>query len=222
MPFCDNEVVRASLAVPPALNLHGDTTEKEVLRRAFEDILPAEIARRPKYALPESRDVRLYRLILSEFDAAMEMAEEVVWEVLDRGHLLKLRRGEAEVGAVERGEVVHHTLTDEQALSEPFAFRIKHLFLALTFLRWHSLYFGARPIDHTIRSTTTTPAANTAVTMLTVAERRAKRDSGADTSIQSVPSALGCKPCCCTPVRSSALCRSYFSWSVKVCTGALQ
>ena len=53
----------------------------------------------------------------------MEMAEEVVWEVLDRGHLLKLRaRGEAEVGAVERGEVVHHTLTDEQALSEPFAF----------------------------------------------------------------------------------------------------
>ena len=51
MPFCDNEVVRASLAVPPALNLHGDTTEKEVLRRAFEDILPAEIARRPKYAL---------------------------------------------------------------------------------------------------------------------------------------------------------------------------
>ena len=65
VPFCDNEVVRASLAVPPALNLHGDTTEKEVLRRAFEDILPAEIARRPKYALPESRDVRLYRLILS-------------------------------------------------------------------------------------------------------------------------------------------------------------
>jgi asparagine synthase (glutamine-hydrolysing) len=145
VPFCEAEVVRASLAVPPCANgvLADGGTEKAVLRAAFEDVLPPQIARRAKYALPESRDVRLYRMVLTQLDAAIAAAEPGVWQVLDREHLLQLRtQGEVEVGAVEREEVVRHTLTDEQALTEPVGFRIKHLFLQLTFLRWHALYFG--------------------------------------------------------------------------------
>jgi asparagine synthase (glutamine-hydrolysing) len=46
-PLFDRRVVEYSFQVPPRYKLDG-TTEKAVLKRAVEDILPASIVRRPK------------------------------------------------------------------------------------------------------------------------------------------------------------------------------
>lgn len=48
-PFLDRTVVRYGLEVPPEWKVYGsENTEKWILRAAFEDILPEEIAWRPK------------------------------------------------------------------------------------------------------------------------------------------------------------------------------
>jgi asparagine synthase (glutamine-hydrolysing) len=54
-PFLDHRVVEAATRIPPRLKLHG-LTEKYVLRRAAEGLLPARVAERPKqpYRAPDS------------------------------------------------------------------------------------------------------------------------------------------------------------------------
>ena len=141
VPFCDERVIEVSLSIPPALNLK-DGTEKAVLREAFRDILPKEIAERRKYALPESKDVALYRMILAAFDQQILQADESLWTILNQEHALELRNlAEQKIIQLEHGEISDQVLTAEIPLTEPVEFRIKHLFLLLTCMRWHRLYF---------------------------------------------------------------------------------
>jgi asparagine synthase (glutamine-hydrolysing) len=49
VPFLDIDHLRVAFAIPPAMKLHGEKkTEKWVLRKAFEDILPDEVVWRTK------------------------------------------------------------------------------------------------------------------------------------------------------------------------------
>src|SRR5690606_16489190 len=54
-PFLDHRVVEFAAALPPRMKLKG-LAEKHLLRLATSDLLPAEIARRPKqpYRAPDS------------------------------------------------------------------------------------------------------------------------------------------------------------------------
>lgn len=139
VPFCDEAVIDASLQVPSALNL-ANGTEKAVLRAAFADILPPEIMQRRKSPVPESVQPRLYRLIIEAFDAACVQADPSVWRILDMRYALTLRENaERTVSAAERGERI--TLHGGQPLAQS-TFRMRHLFVTLTFLRWHRRYFS--------------------------------------------------------------------------------
>jgi asparagine synthase (glutamine-hydrolysing) len=141
VPYCDDDVVMASLAVPPELNLSGGT-EKAILRKAFADILPESIAHRRKYALSESTDTVLYRTILRSFDAELAKADDAIWDILDKRYAVELRTiAEERISAAERDTLHDHELTAGTPLGEPLAFRIRHLFVLLTFLRWYDLYF---------------------------------------------------------------------------------
>jgi asparagine synthase (glutamine-hydrolysing) len=57
VPFLDLEMIDLALTIPPALKLHGengqDRVEKWILRKAFEDLLPAEIMWRAKEQFDE-------------------------------------------------------------------------------------------------------------------------------------------------------------------------
>jgi len=47
VPFLDHRVIELGARIPPKYKVNG-TEEKYLLKRAFDDILPADISRRPK------------------------------------------------------------------------------------------------------------------------------------------------------------------------------
>ena len=141
VPFCDDGVIEPSLSVPPRFNLK-DETEKAVLRSAFRDMLPEEVVNRRKYGLPESKDTKLHRLVIEAFDAAVAEADAAVWDIIDKTYADTMRKlADERVTEAENGTASPHSLTAPPAISKPLEFRIRHLFVLLTFLRWYRLYF---------------------------------------------------------------------------------
>lgn len=142
VPFCDEMAAEVALAVPARMNLEGGGV-KAVLRKAFSDALPQEVAGRPKFGLYESTDPRLYRRVIETFDKEFDRADPSVWEVLSKEHAEALRvTAEQKVSAAEAGEP--HTLAAGVPFVGPSEFRMRHLFLLLVFLRWYRLYFTER------------------------------------------------------------------------------
>ena len=143
VPFCDHRFVELAFQVPPKLNLSGGS-EKNILREAFKHYLPDEIYRRQKYALPESKDLGLYRLLAAELDKNIRDADPRVWEILDKSFIISLNGAFRErISMIENGKVAGSSLTREILMNDEVGLRVKHVFLALTFLRWFDMNFGA-------------------------------------------------------------------------------
>ncbi len=133
VPFCDEEVLSVSLAGRPEDNLAGDT-EKALLRAAFSD-LPADIRERRKSPQPESASPSAYRALLAAFASAIEKADASAWDFFSKERALEMCEvGESYVSAFEQ----------DSTAKPPQGFRMRHVFLFLTLIRWHHLYF-ARP-----------------------------------------------------------------------------
>lgn len=142
VPYCDEDAAELALRVPPEKNLAGDT-EKAILREAFSDELPESILARRKSPLPEDLGADALNALIGAFDGALTQAHESVWQILDRDFALALRaRAQEALDAVRRGEQV--SLGDGADVTGPIDFRSRHLFLLLTFLRWHDIYFVKR------------------------------------------------------------------------------
>jgi len=140
VPFCDHRFVELAFQVPPEQNIRGGL-EKNVLREAFKAHIPKEIYRRQKFALPEGKDLRLYELIAAELDSNIRAADKCVWEILDKGSIIGLNNEfKARLKQAKAG--VKIDFTGEIRMQEEVDLRIKHVFLALTFLRWFDIYFG--------------------------------------------------------------------------------
>jgi len=141
VPFCDHRFMELAFQVPPSMNLsHG--LEKNVLREAFKQDLPAEIYRRQKYALPESKDLLLYELIAQELDKNILTADKQMWNILDRNFIIELNKEfKVRIERAKAGDRVN--FTGEIRMHEEVDLKIKHVFLALTFLRWFDINFGS-------------------------------------------------------------------------------
>ena len=75
VPFVDPDFIKAALAVPMEENI-TDNNEKMSLRKAFEDILPKEVAYRNKLAFPANEDLTSHKLIAHEFKRAISRSQE--------------------------------------------------------------------------------------------------------------------------------------------------
>ena len=60
------------------------------LRKAFEDILPKEVAYRKKLAFPANEDLTSHKLIAQEFKRAISRSQEKVWGILNKDRFEKL------------------------------------------------------------------------------------------------------------------------------------
>lgn len=139
VPFCDEGVVAASLAVPHELQI-ADGGEKMVLREAFKGVLPENIRMRKKLPLPEAASIDAHRALLTAYERALEEAPPSSWDFLNKRFADELlQRGRGAIERLERGEQI--PLGDGMDPARPLEFRMRHLFLMLTFLRWYDLYF---------------------------------------------------------------------------------
>jgi asparagine synthase (glutamine-hydrolysing) len=139
VPFCDHNVVNVSLSVSPELNLKNGT-EKHVLREAFKNNLPSKLVERRKYALPESKDVSLYKLLLGVLEKNIISCSPRVWSILSKNYALELAHMfKEEIKRIEGGS--ENCLSKNIPLSHDVSLRVKHVFTILTFLRWFQLYF---------------------------------------------------------------------------------
>jgi asparagine synthase (glutamine-hydrolysing) len=87
VPFLDRRFVEFSLTVPIDLKLYGaEQVEKWVLRKAFEDLLPAEVVWRPKEKFAEGAG------------SAHVFARRAEQEISDEHYAAEARRAEEETG----------------------------------------------------------------------------------------------------------------------------
>ena len=142
VPYCDHEVIHASLQVPHSWNLF-DGTEKWTLREAFRDLLPSPTVGRRKYALPECPVLAMHRLIAELTEAEIRAAHTDVWEILNRRQVEEVvAQLAARIDDLGGSGLGTNSLTAEVPLSKPVELRTKHVFMVLTFLRWFKLFCG--------------------------------------------------------------------------------
>ena len=79
VPFLDIDLVSFALRLPPSLKLQGDEgTEKQILRKAFKDLIPESIANRPKKKFAEGAgSARVVSQIAEEEITDKEFQHEV-------------------------------------------------------------------------------------------------------------------------------------------------
>lgn len=138
-PFCDHHFVETALSIAPSFNLQGGT-EKHALREAFKDILPTEIYRRRKYALPESKSILFYELMGKRLKEEINLASPDVWQILSKNYACKIHRDfNITIQEIKRGG--ENNFTKEIPLNQPVSMRLNHVFSILTFLRWFDMNF---------------------------------------------------------------------------------
>ncbi len=104
VPFLDHRVIELACAIPPLWRILG-LREKHILRRAFQDLLPEQIAHRPKFpyrapiagALLGSDTGEMLRDVLS----GSKIAEAGVFDPARTGHLVRLLRERGDGGEVD-------------------------------------------------------------------------------------------------------------------------
>lgn len=139
VPFVDPDFIKAALAVPMEENITDDN-EKMSLRKAFEDILPKEVAYRNKLAFPANEDLASHKLIAQEFKRAISRSQEKVWGILNKNRFEKLSDefNQLLIELEKNGE--GKSLVSWLPLSEPVSLRTNQIFSFLTLLRWVDLY----------------------------------------------------------------------------------
>ncbi|MGH3977461.1 MAG: asparagine synthase (glutamine-hydrolyzing) [Pseudonocardiaceae bacterium] len=94
VPFCDHRLVEYLWNVPWELKTAGGI-EKGLLRHAVADLLPAEVAWRPKSAYPASRDTSYGDAIQARMREVIADPQAPLFDLVDRARLW---------AAIERGE----------------------------------------------------------------------------------------------------------------------
>lgn len=147
-PYLNRAVVELAFAIPPEMHVgesYGE--EKLLLRRAFERLLPPEIARRRKSPLPSPSDYRLHEQIVRRLEAEMDQAAPEIWEVLDRPGVETLirqyRARAAEVLRISSRTLAGELMTAYTPMGETWVPRTPHVFALLTLLVWWRLKFSA-------------------------------------------------------------------------------
>ena len=139
VPFVDPDFIKSALSVPMEKNITDDN-EKMALRKAFEDILPKEVAYRKKLAFPANEDLISHKLINQEFKRAISRSQEKVWEILDKDRFEKLSSDFDQLLTELEKTGNGKSLVSWLPLSEPVSLRTNQIFSFLTLLRWIDLY----------------------------------------------------------------------------------
>ena len=83
VPFCDHRLVEYVWNIPWKIkNLGG--REKGLLRAAVSDLLPADIAYRPKSMYPGAADTTYARALDAELDRLLGMPDAPLFDLVDR------------------------------------------------------------------------------------------------------------------------------------------
>jgi asparagine synthase (glutamine-hydrolysing) len=133
LPFLAKDVVETAGCIPPKLNI-SEESEKEVLRKAFKDMLPKEIANRRKAPLPAAVHKEYHQEILSFLMDSIEDADPQVWRILRKERMKEICQ-EFKNRLDEQGDGTE--LVRFRPLDQEFAASTIHIFSILTILRWH-------------------------------------------------------------------------------------
>ncbi|MDP3989146.1 MAG: asparagine synthase (glutamine-hydrolyzing) [bacterium] len=140
VPFVDPSFIEAALAVPIEDNITQDN-EKMALRKAFEHMLPDEIAYRKKSAFPANEDLESHKLIAQEFKRNISRSTDGVWQIFNKKKMEKLSVLFDELlDSIEKGAESGKSLVSWMPLSQPVSLRTNQIFSLLTLLRWIDLY----------------------------------------------------------------------------------
>jgi asparagine synthase (glutamine-hydrolysing) len=139
VPYCDHTFASMCLAVPNSANI-SDGLEKQMLRKAFQGHVPQDVLLRQKYPLPESRDLPHLKALARIAKSAVETAPADVWLLLNQKGAQSLCSWFK--GVVDR--VAHDEwgrLSFETNLTDKFEYRMKHVFLLVTAIKWFTSRF---------------------------------------------------------------------------------
>lgn len=107
VPYCDHRLVEYMWNVPWELKTAGGV-EKGLLRRAVADLLPPEVAWRPKSAYPASSDTAYGDAMLDRMRELLADPSAPLFDLVDRSRLQ---------GAIERGETAPASSSPSGAVS---------------------------------------------------------------------------------------------------------
>ena len=140
VPFVDHNFIKQALQVPSTQQV-SSSDEKVLLRAAFAQMLPPEIANRTKSAFPANKNMIAHQLIAQEFKRTIQRSQDRVWKVFDKKRF---------TGAAQEYEQTVNNLVQQNAgaaslvawlaLSQPVSIRTNQIFSLLTLLRWIDLY----------------------------------------------------------------------------------
>ncbi len=89
VPFCDYRIAEYLYTVPWAFK-HYQNYEKGLLREAFKDILPHEVAFRKKSPYPKTHNPSYFKAVYSILKEILENPNEPIFEFIDRTQLARL------------------------------------------------------------------------------------------------------------------------------------
>lgn len=94
-PFCNFKLMKYVFNVPWEYRVYGDM-EKGLLRYAFRDLLPEEVAFRKKCPYPKTYNPEYTNMIKDEFIKIMSNNNSPVLDIVDKDNVMKLASGEIE------------------------------------------------------------------------------------------------------------------------------
>jgi asparagine synthetase B (glutamine-hydrolysing) len=110
------------------------------LRKAFEDILPKEVAFRKKLAFPANEDLTSHKRIAQEFRRTISRSPEKVWTIFNKERFEKLADDFEQLLSSLEENGNGKSIVSWLPLSEPVSLRTNQIFSFLTLLRWIDLY----------------------------------------------------------------------------------
>lgn len=93
VPFCDYRIAEYLYGVPWGMKDHGGT-EKGLLRKAVEGLLPRQILYRKKSPYPKTHDPHYAQLVSARLQTLLEDKQAPIFQVVDRKALESLRHTE--------------------------------------------------------------------------------------------------------------------------------
>jgi len=138
LPFLSKDMVELASEISPLLNIE-DENEKRVLREAFRDILPKDIAERRKAPLPAAVNLHYHWEILAFLRDSIKEADPAVWKIFRKERIEEMcNEFEQKLNSLKDGA----ELVKFRPLAQEFQTLTIHMFSMLTILRWHKRYLS--------------------------------------------------------------------------------
>ncbi|MCI0560966.1 MAG: asparagine synthase (glutamine-hydrolyzing) [Nitrososphaera sp.] len=142
-PFLDKEVIEMAFRMPAEVNADG--VGKNILRKAFADILPRHVRDREKAPLPSPVDLGFHEVIQAALELELASTDgSGVWDILSMPKVAELNRQfKWRLADLERSPqpAGGESLTSYMYLSQPVELKTVHVFSVLTLIRWFRLNF---------------------------------------------------------------------------------